>query len=209
MFLRSNHNQPHGPALREHIQQNLIFAQQIIAQHLGTMALPAAQQPPAPVQYSQSYSVSHWPHAPSSGISYAAAPSATMGYQNSLPVNTQHGHVRTEARKIHISNLPFDCNENELSDLLNQYSNPVRPSIKRNPHGQATSATAQYRTAAEALQAKSALNGKTLKRRILRVKVDQDQTAVSHSAGAARPPIAHGSSNAQVSFLPKASGYSY
>ncbi|KAF2084304.1 hypothetical protein K490DRAFT_59726 [Saccharata proteae CBS 121410] len=102
------------------------------------------------------------------------------------PVNTSQGIVRTEARGVHISGLPYTTTESQLRQVLSQYGEPLR---LRAANG---SATVTFRTRAEADQATRALDNNFLGGRQLSARYDREETAVSRSSRS--PVIANGAS---------------
>jgi hypothetical protein len=105
-----------------------------------------------------------------------------------LPVNVSDGAVQTEQRSIHIANLPFSVDEEELRCLINRMvqvtPETVYLHVDYSTGKSKGSGVASFSNAEEARDAIKILNNYSLKGKKLRVRPDKNATAV----GATRTP---------------------
>lgn len=124
-------------------------------------------------------------HAPPM-VPVVAQPPLYSASNSGMPVNIRDGAILTEARGIFIQNLSYKVGSDELKNLLFTVGRPVDCKVHRDRSGVSKGvATAKFGSTHEAQLAVAHLNCKPHRGMTLKVRLDQDTTAV----GQVGPPL--------------------
>ncbi|KAK5126256.1 hypothetical protein LTR85_010491 [Meristemomyces frigidus] len=116
-----------------------------------------------------------------------------------MPVNTTHGHVRTEARGIFVSGLNYKARTKEIEAVFRRAGEVTKCELQKDsstgkPKG---NAMIQYASAAEAQQAIDMFNDRMYMNMRLKVRPDKEPTVVSpppaQASRSSEPIIVNGS----------------
>jgi RNA recognition motif-containing protein len=113
---------------------------------------------------------------------------ADYGGYSAIPTDTTQGAIRTEYRGVFLSNLSYEVQDKELTELFSLFGEVTRLVHKKedkvNSKGRVVvrskgSAIATFKNSQDAAHARAQLNGRTWKDRVLAARFDTESTPVN------------------------------